>query len=174
MKLKQILQITLFISLLLVTAQAVLAQYGIPIKPELAPFTETLPNSDFRTDARINTVLNVLAGGLVYLATPIAIIMIVFYGWKLVTSMGEQEGYDGAKKGLTWAIIGLIVILLSVSIVRNIIEILISTDDDGAIIEIIEEEIIEEEDPFKEPGGTDAVTPLPSDPLNPANPSAAA
>lgn len=99
--------------------------YGIPIKPELAPLTDISTDS---SEASLNVVLQILAGGLIYIAAPLAILMIAFYGLRLSASFGGQEDLDGAKKGLGWAIGGLVIIMLSVVIVRFVLTTVLSTD----------------------------------------------
>lgn len=49
-----------------------------------------------------------------------AVVFIIFGGIKFITSGGDPKAAEGARKTLTWAIIGLIVILLSFAIVRLI------------------------------------------------------
>ncbi len=66
-------------------------------------------------------VLQIIAGGLLYFAAPIAIIMIVIGASTLVMGSHENEKIDQAKKHLTWTIIGLLAIIFSYSIVRILI-----------------------------------------------------
>lgn len=104
--------------------------YEIPIKPSLAPLTDVQTSS---TESALNVTLQIIAGGLLYLAAPIAIIMIAFYGLRLSASFGSQEDTDGAKKGIQWAIGGLVIIMLSVVIVRFVIKTVVSTDQPNAV-----------------------------------------
>lgn len=48
----------------------------------------------------------------------VAVIFIIYAGAKMVTSGGDQKKVDSARKTMTWAIIGLILILLSFAIVN--------------------------------------------------------
>lgn len=48
----------------------------------------------------------------------VAVIFIIIAGAKMVTSGGDQKKVDGARKTMTWAIIGLVVILLAFAIVN--------------------------------------------------------
>lgn len=129
---KKFLLLTICIFLLSFWAQTALAQKGfeIPIKPDLAPLTDIETDS---TEDSLNVILQIIAGGLVYIAAPIAILMIAFYGLRLSASMSAQEDIDAAKKGLTWAIVGLLIILLSVVIVRFVISTVLSTDQAASV-----------------------------------------
>ncbi len=50
----------------------------------------------------------------------VAVIMIVYAGARMVISAGNEEQINGAKKTITWAIIGLAVSMLAYSIVAII------------------------------------------------------
>lgn len=129
---KKILLLTICLFLIGYFAPAALAQqgYGIPVKPELAPLTDISTGS---SEASLNVVLQIIAGGLIYIAAPIAIFMIAFYGFRLSSSFGGQEDLDGPKKGIQWAIGGLLVIMLSVVIVRFVLTTVLSTDQPATV-----------------------------------------
>lgn len=63
------------------------------------------------------TILNFFLGFLGFLA----VIMIIYGGFRYVTAGGEQEGLDNAKKIILYAIVGIIVILLSFAIVNTVL-----------------------------------------------------
>lgn len=71
-------------------------------------------------------VLQTIAGGLLYFAAPVAIILIAFSGGSMVLGSHETEKIDQAKKSLTWSIIGLVTIMFSYALVRIIIALVIS------------------------------------------------
>jgi hypothetical protein len=48
----------------------------------------------------------------------VALFFIIWAGAKMVTSGGDQKRVEGARKTLTWAIIGLVLILLSFFIIN--------------------------------------------------------
>jgi hypothetical protein len=50
----------------------------------------------------------------------VALFFIIWSGVRLVTSGGDQKKVEGARKTLTWAIIGLVIILLSFFIVNMV------------------------------------------------------
>ncbi len=101
------------------------------LKPDNSPGviigTETLAKSGAEA-AFGNYVLQIIAGGLITVAAPVAIIIIAISGLIAVVSHGEQALIDKAKKTLTWAIIGLIVIIFSWVIVKAVISVVISAN----------------------------------------------
>jgi hypothetical protein len=50
----------------------------------------------------------------------VALFFVILAGAKLVTSGGDQKKVDSARKTLTWAIIGLVIILLAIFLVNFI------------------------------------------------------
>lgn len=50
----------------------------------------------------------------------VAVVMIILGGIKFITSGGDPKQVEGARNTLTWAIVGLIVILLSFAILNFI------------------------------------------------------
>lgn len=79
----------------------------------------------------VNVILQLIAGSLIYLAGPLAILIIAFGGVQYITAHGDQNQLEGAKKTITWAIIGLCVIIVSYAIVWNIINIMETTISSG-------------------------------------------
>jgi hypothetical protein len=52
-----------------------------------------------------------------------ALFMVIFGGFRFMTSGGDPKAVEGARKTITWAIIGLIVVLLSFAIVSFIAQV---------------------------------------------------
>jgi len=71
-----------------------------------------------------NIVLQMIAGSLIYVAGPLAVFMLAVGGLRYVVSHGDQNQMEEAKKTITWAIVGLVVIIASFAIVQSIIKIL--------------------------------------------------
>ncbi|MDP2642376.1 MAG: hypothetical protein Q8P62_00850 [Candidatus Peregrinibacteria bacterium] len=65
--------------------------------------------------------LQILAGGLLYFAAPLAIILIVMTGFNMAFQGAETEKIEESKRSLTWIALGLLLIILSYSLVRIII-----------------------------------------------------
>lgn len=74
-----------------------------------------------------NYFLQLIAGGLLFLAAPVAVLVIVFGAITYMLSMGEQNTIDSAKKTLMYGIIGLLVTMFSFAIVRLIIEFVVTS-----------------------------------------------
>lgn len=72
-------------------------------------------------------ILQILASGLLYFAAPLAVIMIGFAGWDMAMGSDDTEKIDTAKKHLTWLLIGLMIIILSFSLTKFVINLLIGT-----------------------------------------------
>lgn len=121
MKKKLITALFLSITILMLSV-AVAHAYEIPgeYKPINQPFADELNKYESSSDKTI-VILQILAGGLLYFAAPIAIIFVIQAGFNLVIGGADSEKLDTAKKNLTWATLGLGLVILSYSIVRAII-----------------------------------------------------
>ena len=64
-------------------------------------------------------VKNVIDAALIF-AGSVALIMVIYSGIKMITTRGDPKQVQGAKRTLTFAILGLIIILLSFTIIRII------------------------------------------------------
>lgn len=71
-----------------------------------------------------NVFLQVVAGGIIYLAGPTGILILAIGGLRYVISRGNQPAMDAAKKTITNAIIGLVIIALSLAIVTTILRLI--------------------------------------------------
>jgi len=72
-------------------------------------------------------ILQIITGGLLYFATPVAIIMIAFAGFQIVTGGADSDKLEEGKKSITWSLIGLAAIILSYSIIRFVISLIIKS-----------------------------------------------
>jgi len=102
---------------------------GVQIDKELLPgYAATIPASVGGNQATpISIILQLIAGSLIYAAGPAAVLMIAIGGFRYVVSHGDTTQMEGAKKTIMWAIIGLLVIIVSYAIVTNIINIASTT-----------------------------------------------
>lgn len=135
MKKKIFLTILLSIAILILSAVAV---YAYEIDPSYRPINQPFGNQTYSGRASDSTivVLQVISGALLYLAAPVAVIILVMAGFNLVMGGAESEQLDTAKKQITWALIGLALIILSYSIVRAILDTAIQAAEMGTPSEI--------------------------------------
>lgn len=119
----------LFITILAINISPAFGQVTMEssLKPPFAPsFTATGNKA-----APVTSVLQTLAGSLIFVAGPLAVLMIAVGGFQYVTSHGDSTQMENAKKNIMFAIIGLIVIILSWAIVTNIAQVFLSTGTVG-------------------------------------------
>jgi len=108
-------------------ASTLIAQ--VPLNPELKPeYATNFTNIADKSAAGYgNYVLQIVAGSLIYVAGPLAVLMIAFGGWSYVNARGDQTKLEEAKKTLIWASLGLAAIIISYTVVSNVINIILST-----------------------------------------------
>jgi len=75
------------------------------------------------------TIIQIIAGALLYLAIPATTIFVVYSGVQMVIYGNESDKIEEAKNNLKWALIGLLFIILSYSIVRIVIEITVRSGE---------------------------------------------
>jgi hypothetical protein len=71
--------------------------------------------------SQVGTTLGDVVNILSYFVGVVAIIMILVSGFRYVTSGGEPEKVSGAKRGLTYALIGLVVAALAQLMVHYVL-----------------------------------------------------
>jgi hypothetical protein len=114
-------------SLLIASTTVVHAVYQIDpsFRPANEPFALDKEIKEQGASGATVVILNIIAGALLYFAVPVGVIMIVWAGSSMVINGAEQEKLDAAKKHLTWSVIGLVVIILSYSLVKIIITMIV-------------------------------------------------
>lgn len=103
-------------------------------KPDNLPTlgaSQTASSTDHPETAATQTLIlfvgNIVSQILVF-SGALTIVFIIIAGAKYVFAYGNDDRLGQAKRGITWAVVGLILIILSYSIVRGVIKLLISTD----------------------------------------------
>ncbi|MFA5947957.1 MAG: hypothetical protein WC806_03225 [Candidatus Gracilibacteria bacterium] len=97
------------------------AAYGIP--QEYKPNNAVLNIDPLQDTAQsTNLILQTIAGALLYFAAPVAIISIGMAAFTITIYGNEPDKLGNGKKHLIWTIIGLIIIMLSYSAVRIVID----------------------------------------------------
>ena len=132
---KLLTTIGLIFTLMTIVMPIASARMGLPdeLHPDYAPVVKlqkTEAGGPADEAAYGNYFLQLIAGGLLYFAAPVTVLIIAVGGLRYVTSHGKQENIEGAKKTLEWAIIGLIIVMLSFAIVRVVITTLLQTPTD--------------------------------------------
>jgi len=121
---------TLCISMVAPTA---LAAYGLPdeYQPDnIAESRDLDENTEAYGATAVNYILADLVSGLLGLVGVIAVFFLVSNSLKYVTSFGQQDKIDQAKKGIFWSLGGLLIILISYSAVRFVIRVILEVDVD--------------------------------------------
>lgn len=77
-------------------------------------------SGDVATLSCLPTVFNNVIDWAVGLAGLVAVLFIIFSGIKFLTSGGDPKQVEGAKKTMTYAIAGLIIILLAFTLIKLI------------------------------------------------------
>jgi len=118
---KKILIKTVLLTILIIILGSMVT-HAYTIDPDFKPINEPfgeLAEEDASSATII--ILQIISGGLLYFAAPVAVIMIAFAGFNMVTGGADSEKLEQSKKHLTWAIIGLVLIIMSYSAVRFVI-----------------------------------------------------
>ncbi len=125
------------LGLLLLLSVPALAAIGIDpdLRPEYAPGSraeianpDATPETKYGTSA-VSLVIADIALVLIQISGVIAIYFIVNSGLTYVKAFGREEELGKAKKGLIWALVGLVVIISAYAIVQNIIRITLTVDE---------------------------------------------
>ena len=90
-------------------------------RPENLPAgSETLGGFEVRVSGILQYAINIV----LYASGSVAVLFLVLGGIRYITSFGEQEGMDSAKKIIKYALIGLLAVILSYAAVTNIIDLI--------------------------------------------------
>lgn len=77
----------------------------------------------------VTYILADLVSGLLGIVGIIAVYFLVSNALSYASSFGQQDKIDKAKKGIMWSLAGLLLIMLSYSIVRFVIKVVLKTDE---------------------------------------------
>jgi len=110
-------------------AQIADAAYSIPtdLRPDNAPFDlSDIDNKNLYEEGEGGStglifILQILAGALLYVAAPLAVLTIGLGAFNMVMYGGSNDKVEEAKRQLTWAILGLLTIILSYALIRFLI-----------------------------------------------------
>jgi cytochrome bd-type quinol oxidase subunit 2 len=91
--------------------------YAETAKEALTAGVSSTGEGDGNLDGVIATVVNVMS----LLVSIVSVIMIIFAGFKFVTSTGDSGKTSGARNTIVYAIVGLVVVALAQAIVRFVL-----------------------------------------------------
>ncbi len=127
------LSLKIGLALLFLAICGLTAYAAAPIDPSFRP--SNIPfdlNYDAKAELNAITVLNIISGALLYFASPAAILVIVYSGFQMIIAQGESDKIEEGKKNLQWSIIALLVMILSYTIVRIVIDITLRAGEAAA------------------------------------------
>jgi len=108
---------------------------GIPLDQTLRDSNITLPdnlptlNLEDQTDpvsAVESILLNYVINPIFIVSGGVAVIVIMYSSFSLITGRGEEEALAAAKKNLIWAFLGLGLVMVAYTLVRNIATIVLN------------------------------------------------
>lgn len=115
-----------FLKLLAAIALAVapiatlITRAAYPIPDNLHPdYTPKLPDGTASVDIIVQRIY-ILIGAILAVSSTVAVFFIFMGGFQQITAMGNSEKLDNAKKTITWAIGGLLIVILSFALVQFI------------------------------------------------------
>lgn len=92
------------------------------IRPDNLPVGVAAQNAP--VEAKINFVINFLINLILFASGGVAVFFLVLAGIQYITSIGNQERMDAAKKTMQHALIGLVVVIFSYAVITNIIDLI--------------------------------------------------
>src|SRR3989339_374747 len=98
----------------LILAQTVAALSLVAMNTYAVSITDPISAGTLTVAGAVNNIIKIVFGvGIV-----VCIVFLIYYGIKYITAGDDVKAIEGARKGITGAIIGLIVILLTFAIIK--------------------------------------------------------
>jgi len=79
---------------------------------------------DAAAEVKINIILDYAINLILYASGGVAVFFLIVGAIRLISSFGNQEGMDAAKKIIKYALIGLLTVILAYAAVTNIIDLI--------------------------------------------------
>ena len=79
---------------------------------------------DASTETKINDIISFVTELILYASGSVAVLMLIFGGIMYISSLGNQERTEKAKKIIKYAGIGLFSVILAYAIVTNVIDLI--------------------------------------------------
>jgi len=83
---------------------------------------ETADSTKNNVDEIINTIINVFS----WVVGLLAVIMVIFGGFKYVTAAGDTEKTKTAKNTILYALVGIVIVALSQTIVKYVLNLVVT------------------------------------------------
>lgn len=84
------------------------------------PWDSCVENGDVATLGCIPVLIQNVVNAALAFSGLVALVIIIYSGITYITSHGDPQKVESAKKTMTWAIVGLVIVFLSFFIVRLI------------------------------------------------------
>lgn len=91
------------------------------LRPENLPGTKDVTGG---AETTINEILQFAINLILYASGGMAVFFLVLGGIRYITSFGNQDMMDGAKKTIKYAVIGLLAVILAYAAVTNVIDLI--------------------------------------------------
>ncbi|MBN2096138.1 hypothetical protein JW752_01930 [Candidatus Peregrinibacteria bacterium] len=91
------------------------------LRPENLPGTKDVTGG---AETTINEILQFAINLILYASGSVAVFFLVLGGIRYITSFGNQDMMDGAKKTIKYAVIGLLAVILAYAAVTNVIDLI--------------------------------------------------
>lgn len=75
-------------------------------------------------EAKINAVIGNVINFILFASGGLAVLLLIFAGIQYITSLGNQERMDAAKKTIKQSLLGLLVVIFAYAIITNIIDLI--------------------------------------------------
>lgn len=98
----------------LILAQTVTALSIAATQIQAATISQPITSTELTVSGVVNLIVKVVFG----VGILVVVIFLVFYGIKYITAGDDVKAIEGARKGITGAVIGLIVIVLTFAIIK--------------------------------------------------------
>ncbi|MBN2087757.1 hypothetical protein JW758_05400 [Candidatus Peregrinibacteria bacterium] len=79
---------------------------------------------DATPETKINDILGFATDLILYASGSVAVLMLIVGGIRYISSLGNQEAMEGAKKTIKFAAIGLFAVILAYAVVTNVIDLI--------------------------------------------------
>lgn len=73
-----------------------------------------------------SVLLKYVINPIFFLAGGVAVLVIMYSAFRIIVARGEEEGITAAKNALIWATAGLALVLLAYTLVRNLVNIVVT------------------------------------------------